>query len=204
MRVVQFRLLFCFEPFAIVWRRLKGFHHRGHRGAQGTSKSPPSFANGAKEGWGTRGLRIQAEFGVQLGLGVVTGPDVELLGLYYPLFQSRTPELQFIRAQLEMKRLLCSWLQTHPLKTFQLSHGPRRASGALMNIELNDCVSSVIACVGYVHRYIKSASHSCLRLAELEIVVGERRIAEAVSEGIKRFARSVPVARGEFGSVFGS
>src|SRR3954468_7773145 len=117
------------SPCDALSRGSKGFHHRE---AQRKSKSPPSFANGAKEGWGTRGLRSQAEFGVQLGLGVVTGPDVELLGLYYPLFQSRTPELQFIRAQFEMKRLLCSWLQTHPLKTFQLSHRPRRTSRALM------------------------------------------------------------------------
>jgi hypothetical protein len=48
-------------------------------------KIPPSFAKSAKEGWGTLELLSQTEFGVELGLGVVAGPDVEGFWLYNPL-----------------------------------------------------------------------------------------------------------------------
>src|SRR4051794_20303844 len=59
-------------------------------------KIPTLFRKWRERRVGHPRLRSQAEFYVQLGLGVVTGPDIELLRLDYPLFQSRTPELQFI------------------------------------------------------------------------------------------------------------
>ena len=66
--------------------------------AQRTSKSPPSFAKSAKEGWGTLELLCQAEFGVELGLGIVAGPDVEGFRLYDPLLQGWAPKLEFVGA----------------------------------------------------------------------------------------------------------
>jgi hypothetical protein len=83
---------------SVVSAETKTFHHRRHGGTQRTSKSPPSFAKSAKEGWGTRELLGQAEFGVELGLGIVAGPDVEGFRLYNPLLQGWAPELEFVGA----------------------------------------------------------------------------------------------------------
>jgi hypothetical protein len=75
-------------------------------------KNPhPLSQEAAKEGWGILELLSQAEFGVELGLGVVAGPDVELLGLNHPLLQCRAPELEFVGAELEMDGLLRAGLK---------------------------------------------------------------------------------------------
>jgi hypothetical protein len=56
-------------------------------------------------------LLSQAEFGVELCLGVVACPDVEGFRLYNPLFQGWTPILEFVGAEFEMDGLLRAGLK---------------------------------------------------------------------------------------------
>src|SRR6202034_1085298 len=142
------------------------------------------------------------EFGVEFGLRIVSDPHIEVFWFNYPLFFRRAPELQFIRAQLEMERLLRTCSEVHPLKSLQLADGARRASGLLMNVELYDLVSSAAAGVGHIHGNIQAGSYFRLCLAQLQIVERKIRVAESVAEGVERSAQDVPVARLEFGSIF--
>ena len=140
---------------------------RGDATAFNESQKPHPVANYAtRDGapWVIKLLR-EMEFGVKLGLRIVSDPHIKVFRFNYPLFFRRAPELQFIRAQLEMKRLLRTCGEVHPLKSLQLADGARRASGLLMNVELYDLVSSAAAGVGHVNGNIQAGSYFRLSLA---------------------------------------
>ena len=74
-----------------------------------------------------------------------------------------------------------------------------------MNVELGDGVACAGAGVCHVHAdFDLPAVYAGLFCAQLQIVVGEFCVAQAVAERVERRAGDVPVARFEVGGGFGS
>src|SRR5947199_7229794 len=73
-----------------------------------------------------------------------------------------------------------------------------------MDVELNDRISRPRAGIGYIDRDVERARDFCRRVVELQVLKGERGVAEAVAEGVQRRASYVPIARDEVRSIFRS
>ena len=95
----------------------------------------------------------------------------------------------------------CSRFQRNALESLQLAHRAGGAARPLVNIKLNDGVPGFFAGIGHFCRNSDFASNACLR-RDLQMIEGERRITQAVAEGIERCAENVPVARLEIGRGF--
>src|SRR5215472_12647571 len=90
------------------------------------------------------------------------------------------------------------------MESFQLPDRTGSASGSLVDVELHYRIACFVASVGHIDRHVERRPDLGFRRAQLQIVIGERRVAEPVSERIERRAQNVPVTRGESGSILWS
>src|SRR5262245_55347186 len=132
---------------------------------------------------------------VQLRLRVGSHPDVERLRLLDPLALERAPVAQLVGAEREAHRLRLARLQRQAPEALELAHRPRGASGALVDVELDDLVPRHRAAVRHVDGDGCGVAQLQLRRGELQVGKRERRVAQAVAERVERRRRALPVAR---------
>src|ERR1700739_381287 len=72
-----------------------------------------------------------------------------------------------------------------------------------MNVYLRYGIAGHFAGVGHVDLHFSDIAGPHARLAEAQVVEFEGRVAEPISEWIKRLARDVPIPGSELGPVFG-
>src|ERR1700691_3681669 len=113
---------------------------------------------------------------------IVAGPHVECAGLYNPHLRLRAPELKLIAAQRELERLRFARFERDAPEAFELPHGPRSRSCALMDVDLRNGIPRHRTRIR--HFNLGFGCFACLDVfpAESQMVELEARIAEPVPE----------------------
>ena len=83
----------------------------------------------------------------------------------------------------------CARLERHPLEAAQAAHRLRDARDGVVDVELDDVVALAVAGVGDVHRHGDLAVLRHALRAQVQVVDGERRVAQPEAERVERVAR---------------
>ena len=145
-------------------------------------------------------LGMQFDLSVNRGRRVVPNPDVEDARIQDEGSAGRVPVSKFRFAESETDGLGFSRLEHKLAKAFELAHGARRSTSALMDVELSDRLGGYRACVCDIREHFDPFVRSERVLANADVRAIEFGIAKAIAEGIKRRAGFIPIT---FGAVFG-